>query len=434
MERREFIKSTGYSLPFSESLYNTLFNETLESKNDSRDVSSPGTALWKHSINREIRASPTVSGEVVYIGTYRSVFDGAIQADDTSSPFYAFDAETGDVLWRFGTKDGVSSTAAVDGGLVYFGTNDGTLYCLGKETGDERWKFEVSGGIRSSPVVSENILYIGSVEFGKGGHPFAFTVDTDDEDMDLRREAYGSVYAIHAGTGDVQWSFNSRGAVTSSPVLENGVLYFTSEEDTHALNAETGEEIWSFEHSQPSTSTPTVADGKVYFGETDWEDSTVYAVDTKTGEEVWSVDRPRSVRGSPTVYEGTLYHGCEDGAVYAVDAETGETVWRSVVGEIDEFTSENIGRDGGERIRSSVTVAEDSLYVGSYDGSLHSLDVNNGRERWSFETGGNVHSSPVLIDGTVYFGSFDGSMYAVEADVEGSGQGSRADLGVLGYS
>jgi outer membrane protein assembly factor BamB len=433
MERREFIKRAGYTLPFSESVYEILFGGYENPQTSVKRDTAPGTAIWEHGTEREIRASPTVSDGVVYIGTYQSIFDGAVQADDTPSPFYALDAETGEEIWRFGTDEGVGSTATVDGELVYFGTNDGTVRCLGKEDGDERWSFNVSGGIRSSPVVSDNTLYIGSVEFGtEGSHSFATNVD-EEGDTEFRREAYGSVYGIHAGTGEVKWSFDSDGAVISSPILKDSVLYFTSEEDAHAVDAETGEEVWSFEHSQPSTSTPTVAGGRMYLGETSWEDSTVYAIDTETGEEVWSADRPRSVRGSPTVYDGTLYHGCEDGAVYAVDTETGETVWRSVVGGLDELTTENIGMDGGKRIRSSVTVAENRLYVGSYDGSLYALDTEDGEEVWGFETGGNVHSSPVLIDGTVYFGSFDGSVYGVETDVDASGQGSRAELGAVGY-
>lgn len=430
MDRRDFIERAGYLTPFSKSIYDILSEAGWEwSGEQGVNRNTPGTVLWEHKTNREIRSSPTVSDGSVYFGTYKSVFDGAIQADDTPSPFYALDAETGEELWRFGTRKGVSSTATIDGGLVYFGTNDGTLYCLGSTSGEEEWSFQTSGGIRSSPTVEDEILYIGAVEFGKNRKPFQ-----TDEDGDFRRKTFGTLYAISSGTGEEIWSFDTPGAVVSSPVLKDGTVYVTSEKDMYAVEAETGNLVWRFNPDQPSTSTPTIADGRVYFGETDWEGSTVYSLDAETGNELWSVDRPRSVRGTLTVRDGVVYHSCEDGAVYAVDAETGEDIWRSVLGETDEHTTENIGRDAGERIRSGPTVTEDRLYVGSYDGSLYVLDTQDGEVEWKVETDGNVHSSPVVVNGTVYFGSFDGSMYAVNTETDGSGLGSRADLGVLGYN
>jgi len=38
---------------------------------------------------------------------------------------------------------------------------------------------------------------------------------------------------------------------------------------------------------------------------------------------------------------------------------------------------------------------------------------DDGTERWSYETGAWVKSSPAVIDDTVYVGSDDGSVYAL---------------------
>ncbi|MHC3436752.1 outer membrane protein assembly factor BamB family protein [Natrialbaceae archaeon A-gly3] len=84
-------------------------------------------------------------------------------------------------------------------------------------------------------------------------------------------------------------------------------------------------------------------------------------------------------------------------------------------------------------VYSSPTVADGTVYVGSWDGHVYALDAASGEEVWTFETGKRVRSSPTVADGTVYIGGWDASVYALDADVAGSSEGSRAQLGTLGH-
>jgi outer membrane protein assembly factor BamB len=43
------------------------------------------------------------------------------------------------------------------------------------------------------------------------------------------------------------------------------------------------------------------------------------------------------------------------------------------------------------------------------------VDAGTGSEEWAFETGGEARSSPTVVDGTVYVGSDDSKLYAVDA-------------------
>src|SRR5947207_2285217 len=43
--------------------------------------------------------------------------------------------------WRFDTGDGVYSSPAVVGGVVYVGSDDRNVYALDAATGQERWRF-----------------------------------------------------------------------------------------------------------------------------------------------------------------------------------------------------------------------------------------------------------------------------------------------------
>jgi hypothetical protein len=128
----------------------------------------------------------------------------------------------------------------------------------------------------------------------------------------------------------------------------------------------------------------------------------VYALDAGTGEQIWQFETGNDVRSSPTVVNGTIYVGSADDSVYALDASTGEEVWSF---------------DTSGAVESSPTVVDGIVYVGSADNSVYALDAGTGEEVWSFDTGGAVESSPTVVDGIVYVGSADDSVYALDADM-----------------
>ena len=48
------------------------------------------------------------------------------------------------------------------GGIIYVGSDDGTLYAVDAETGTEQWTFETGDSVQSSPTVVDEIVYFGS--------------------------------------------------------------------------------------------------------------------------------------------------------------------------------------------------------------------------------------------------------------------------------
>ncbi|MFW5968611.1 MAG: PQQ-binding-like beta-propeller repeat protein, partial [Persicimonas sp.] len=69
----------------------------------------------------------------------------------------------------------------------------------------------------------------------------------------------------------------------------------------------------------------------------------------------------------------------------------------------------------GDRVRSSPTVVDDTVYVGSNDGNLYALNADDGEEEWRQNLGDAVASSPTVVDDRVFVGSDDGSIYARDA-------------------
>lgn len=67
-------------------------------------------------------------------------------------------------------------------------------------------------------------------------------------------------------------------------------------------------------------------------------------------------------------------------------------------------------------VRSSPAVMDNSVFIGSDDGTLHAIDAETGSEQWAYETGGPVRSSPAVFYDRVIFGSDDHGIYALNKE------------------
>lgn len=63
-------------------------------------------------------------------------------------------------------------------------------------------------------------------------------------------------------------------------------------------------------------------------------------------------------------------------------------------------------------------MADNTVFVGSYDSNLYAVDTETGSEKWSFETGGWIESSPMVVEDTVFVGNMDTHIYAVDVDTD----------------
>lgn len=121
------------------------------------------------------------------------------------------------------------------------------------------------------------------------------------------------------------------------------------------------------------------------------------------GEEIWSFETGDRVFSSPTVVDGTVFVGSNDNNVYALDAESGDEQW----------AFETAGS-----IQSSPNVVDGTVVVGSDDTKIYALDAATGDEQWAFDPGGYgwADISPTISDGTVFLGGPDSQLYAVDVE------------------
>jgi outer membrane protein assembly factor BamB len=93
-----------------------------------------------------------------------------------------------------------------------------------------------------------------------------------------------------------------------------------------------------------------------------------------------------------------LLASLDDGRVVALKPTSGDVLWEQKLG----------GTPG------DIATADGRVYVGSKDGYLYCLSLNDGRIRWRWQTGGAIIGRPIVDDRLVYFLSMDNQLRALD--------------------
>lgn len=228
----------------------------------------------------------------------------------------------------------------------------------------------------------------------------------------------------------LKWKFQTKGTVFSSPALVGDTLYIGSgDHNLYAINAATGAQKWVFKTGSGVASSPAVANRTVYFLS---YDSNFYAVDAAAGTLKWKFATggerrfaAKHIHGaqpaaetmpdpfdvylsSPVLWQSSVYFGSSDGNIYSLDAATGKLNWKFQTGDV---------------VHASPVLADGILYIGSWDSYFYALNASTGKEKWRFKTGEDpdihnqvgIQSSAVVSHGIVYFGCRDSNLYALDA-------------------
>ncbi|MDD1708349.1 MAG: PQQ-binding-like beta-propeller repeat protein [Methanoregulaceae archaeon] len=351
-----------------------------------------------------------------HTGDYSAVAGSAIQ-----DPMQKWNVTTG--------IGNTYSTPAVANGVVYVGGYPSDVYAINASTGAVKWKFDTRGRVASSPAVVQGIVYIGvAYDWWEG-----------------QEIPNGKLYALDAESGSVKWHFDGQstssipGMVYSSPVVRDGIVYFSTGpglrgsyasgwEETergwfYALDAISGQVRMYGELVSNEWTSPVVADGRVYLAGR--EDVTVpYGSYHREGLYAWSLSLlpnpimwvwpagnrvwvPGSSTGwtsylwaTPAVSDGVIYFNTQE--LNAINSTTGTTIWST-----KNDTSIRLST------RSSPAVADGVVYIGGYTG-LYAINTVDGTLRWKFNTDGEVSCSPAIANGIVYIGR-PGYLYAIDA-------------------
>ena len=235
----------------------------------------------------------------------------------------------------------------------------------------------------------------------------------------------GKLYALNKSDGAVQWRSptdeNVEGSIIYPPtVTENNV--YVGAGSVYSFNRSDGSKQWRFDSQGIISTSPAVFQDRVYVGESVTDRTYVYCLHDLDGTETWRFETG-GTRSSPTVVNSILYIGSDDGTVYALDAMDGTEVWTFETGAV---------ANPNEWVVSSPVVDNGTVYIGSDDNNVYALDAETGDEKWRYETENIVRASPAIGEEMIYIGSWDGYIYALNKS-DGSEQWRFDSKGILNY-
>lgn len=320
--------------------------------------------------------SPAVAGNEVYVGS-------------CSGTFFAFEAQSGKVVWQYDTaRDGTPAQfhgdALVTEDLVVVGSDarpTAYLYAFERDDGEVRWKRAFPRGV--------------AVDVRRHG------------DAVLAVSMNGEVVTIDLATGDVVWRSEPETAevgLPTDPALREGRYYVPRRSGRlEAYDVGRGERLWSRElPASPNTSVVAgeagvavgTADGRLLrFDENSGEPSGELAVGAFLYGELVLAGNCLLVLAAPAGGEEAAGH-----EVVCVEPDLGSVRWRyreEVPGAIGTFEP---------------LVRNDEIVVG-VEGKLIGLSLADGTVRWTRSVEGlprGLGHSPTML----YVGALGGTVTA----------------------
>lgn len=209
---------------------------------------------------------------------------------------------------------------------VYIHSSDDYLYAVDANNGKLRWKFNTIGhasDISSAPAIAEGVVF-----FGTGYY----------SDIDSGYNPKGYFYALDAATGKLKWDYPTEHCADSSPVVDNGIVYFGSD-GIYALDTQNGKLKWKYNTSGIIGSPLLISGDNLYYpdycSDAFPHGVCINALDVATGKLKWK----QAISGEETGIEllsllsanglVIIANPEKTGYVYALDALDGDIKWSS---------------------------------------------------------------------------------------------------------
>jgi len=317
---------------------------TLPDDNSARTRLAASRGALYVATDRRLRAVDAATGETRWertrLGTLAwdreplwveggpALHDGQVLLGASVSA-YGLDRDDGRAEWQYRTNSSLDATLRA-GNTVYVASSVGDgdrLVAIDAASGLERWKTPADRGV--VPTASA------------GGYVVGPPIGPD-----------GSIAAVDAGSGGVEWTRDLPGEVSrfGDPCIADGTVYVGGE-TLSALSLTGGSTRWSrsLGVADADAVRPPVSDGGTAYLVAG-EPARALAVGAERGDIQWEVDLPPvPPGGAPALVDGTLYVGLESG-VLALDAVTGEELFR-------------VTTSGGANLANSPIVAGGRLFV-----------------------------------------------------------------------
>ncbi|MBW9264605.1 MAG: outer membrane protein assembly factor BamB [Candidatus Thiodiazotropha sp. (ex. Lucinisca nassula)] len=314
--------------------------------------------------------------------------NGMLYIAEPSGEVSSLDPETGERHWSVDTDSPLSGGPGVADGLIALGTLEAELILLDGEDGGERWRQRVSSDVLSSPAVNDGTVICRTTD----GGVTAYTTDSGE-----KRWVYDRTVPVLTLRGD------------SSPLVSDSqVLAGFAGGKFVGLSLDSGLVNWEATISTPKGRTelervvdidadPVLVEGTLYVSAYQGD---VAAVSESSGVVLWRRDIS-SHAGLDASWRQVFITDAED-HIWSLDATNGATLWQQ--------------KKLHARKLSAPAMVGDTLVVGDFDGYVHWLSQEDGRQLARIRVGGDaIRLKPLVIDEIVYVLDEGGTLSALRA-------------------
>lgn len=297
-------------------------------------------------------------------------------------------------IWTLRTGNIIEFPPVVGYGALFVNQFRGRFFAVEAASGKPLWRKHFRNCGAASPAIGKDVVYQAYMQ------PYPCDRYPRSQPGFIAAMLFRSKRGVLLHNGRILWRYHT-GAIESSPLLVNGILYFGSW-DHHAYALDVRQQthprlLWRFNAGDEVDSSLAYSNGRVFFGDNGGD---VYALNARTGRELWRSSSYSSFLhgreyfyATPTVAYGRVFIGNTDGTLYAFGAATGHLLW---------------ARHAGTYVYTAAAVSRREVIVGTYDGNLIAYNVATGRELWRHSAPAAIHGAPTVLDGLVYFSTCSG--------------------------
>lgn len=350
--------------------------------NDFKEARPSSTYKWSVFLGGTILYStPAVGNGVVYVGT---VDDGWPK----DCVIAAIHEETGQVLWKYKTKNSIKSDIRIIDDKIIAQDTEGNVYCLDR-WGNEIWTTKVA---LLNPNNSSNSIAVHGDYIYCGGQQ--------------------QVYCLNISDGSSIWNKKLSSGNTSPTgfILYENMLFVGAQWDKlYALDTATGEVIWTNNSDKLHyfVMTGVVDNGYLFVASTD----RLYKIHAKSGKTI----KYKEIEGyifnsatTPYVEKGVMYMGTTNRGVVAVDMEILEILWTFETGKNLIYTSPYSSGDIAT-VDSAIVPIGKNLCFGASDGVLYIID-KSGKKIETYDVGSPINQAPVIDGESIIVTDFSGNV------------------------
>lgn len=155
-------------------------------------------------------------------------------------------------------------------------------------------------------------------------------------------------------------------------------------------------EIWRIE-GEPLAAEPLAMDNRALFAGVS---GNIQCVSVDSGNVLWENKLTGQIFETPVANEQSVFVVNDKGTVYAYDLAEGEQLWKKPINQPVLI----------------MTLKDESLYLGTFQGEMVSLDIGSQEIKWRIKTGYQVRNFPLVIDSMIYWVNVNGEVLKIDQD------------------